>query len=220
MDALTKFKQMDTDLSDMHKIDNELQTIFDLATDVIAKLQYVRLALHRLEYSNVNRAELKKGSRTLKKTISNLENLGGDYRGGCDMSLKEKREGGDVRGVLLKKFSHNSLGYYSDDDKALLTKLYAIMQNKLSTQQMAFINDVKQKVYALKTICKLKKLGYDDTAITQAVYNAFNDGFWCEHFMHVKALSNTSKNGSLVIDNLLKINKHNTKINTPKNIVF
>ena len=82
MDALTKFKQMDTDLSDMHKIDNELQTIFDLATDVIAKLQYVRLALHRLEYSNVNRAELKKGSRTLKKTISNLENLGGDYRGG------------------------------------------------------------------------------------------------------------------------------------------
>jgi hypothetical protein len=85
---------------------------------------------------------------------------------------------------------------------------------------MAFINDTRQRVHALKTIRKLRKLGYIDDAIIQAVYNAFKDNFWSEHFKHVKALSNTSKNGSLVIDNLLKINKVNTMNNTPKNIVF
>lgn len=219
MNAYTKFMQIDTDLSDMQKVNDELQVIYDIASDLIAKLQYVRLSLHRLEFPYMETDNLKKGSHTLKKSLSNIENLGGVIGGEIRGDYKGGKEGGN-RGVLLKKESPNSLGYYSDDDKQLLTKLHTMMDSKLSLQQMAFINDTKQKVHALKTICKLRKLGYEDIAIIQAVYNAFNDGFWSEHFKHVKALSNTSKNGSLVIDNLLKINKVNTKINTPKNIIF
>lgn len=204
-------------------IDKNLLNLKNELLQICEDIHNIRLALNELCGFPVDNAEnvFKKVSHTLQKNISNLEIMGGDYRGGLDMSLQEKRKGGESRGGdLPKKPSENALSYYPDDIKSLHDALLAMMNGKISEQQYVFIQDKKQVIHSLKSLCKLKKLGYSDDAIKQAVYNAFRDSFWQVQFKHIKALSNTSKNGSLVIDNLLKINRVNTKITTPKNIVF
>ena len=213
---------------ELHKsitaIDKNLMDLRHDLLQVCENIHNIRLALNELCGFPVENAEnvFKKVSHTLQKSISNLENAGGDYRGGRDMGLKGKREGGELRGGnLVKTPSENALSYYPDDIKLLHEYLLMeLMRGKISEQQFVFIQEKKQVIHSLKTLCKLRQLGYSDDAIKQAVFNAFRDAFWQEQFKHIKALSNTSKNGSLVIDNLLKINRVKTKITTPKNIIF
>ncbi len=78
-----------------------------------------------------------------------------------------------------------------------------------------YIESRQQLIHAYRAYEKLNKLGFDDGVIQQALHNAYNDGFWHKHIRHFKALANTSKNGSLVIVNLLKINAGNTKVTAP-----
>ena len=205
-------------------IDKSLMDFKNQLLAMCEQIHVIRFALTDLHRYPVENGEdvFKKVSQTLQKSISNIENMGGDYRGGRDMGLKGKREGGELRGGnLVKTPSENALSYYPDDIKLLHEYLLMeLMQGKISEQQFVFIQDKKQVIHSLKTLCKLRKLGYSDDAIKQAIFNAFRDTFWQEQFKHIKALSNISKNGSLVIDNLLKINRVNTKITTPKNIIF
>ena len=104
---------------------------------------------------------------------------------------------------------------YSDGTKNAVNKYNDLIKKHLTIQECMYIESRQQLVHAYRAYEKLQKLGFDDKAIHQALHNAFNDGFWQNHIRHFKALANTSKNGSLVIVNLIKINAGNTKVTAP-----
>lgn len=144
--------------------------------------------------------------------------IGGDKIGG----LRGKGKGGKKGGEFCESSSEqkpketgNALKDYSDGTKNSVEKFNGIIKKHLTAQEIGYIESRQQMIHAYRAYEKLNKLGFDDGAIQQALHNAFNDGFWHKHIRHFKALANTSKNGSLVIVNLLKINAGNTKVTAP-----
>lgn len=148
--------------------------------------------------------------------------FGGDIRGGDKKGGMGGNIGGGNRGGILKddfvakpKQSKTALKDYSDSTKNSVEIFNDIIKKHLTQQEIGYIESRQQMIHAYRAYEKLQKLGFDDGAIRQSLHNAFNDGFWHKHIRHFKALANTSKNGSLVIVNLLKINAGNTKVTAP-----
>lgn len=145
--------------------------------------------------------------------------IGGEIRG----DLKGGKEGGTKGGE--KPFGtpeqpkqKTALKDFSDEVKNSVKKHNEAIFLHLTPQEMSYLNTRDQFVLACKAYEKLKKLGYNDAMIKQAIFNAFRDQFWQEKFRHFKALANTSKNGVLVIENLLKIGQSNHKTTLVKPI--
>jgi transcription termination factor NusB len=143
--------------------------------------------------------------------------IGGEIRG----DYKGRKEGGKKGGENPflqpeKPKPKSALKDFTDDVKESVVKLNKLIEKHLTQQEMAYLSSREQFVLACKAYEKLKKLGYNDAMMGQAIFNAFNDQFWAEKLRHFKALANTSKNGVLVIENLLKINQSKHKLNYQK----
>lgn len=165
-------------------------------------------------------AQKEKVAQKEKENLYQL--LGGIIGGERDRGIRGKREGGNKGGEFSESSSEqkpkengNALKDYSDSTKNSVNKFNDLIKKHLTIQECMYIESRQQMIHAYKAYEKLQKLGFDDGAIQQALHNAFNDGFWHKHIRHFKALANTSKNGSLVIVNLLKINAGNTKVTAP-----
>ena len=182
--------------------------------------------LHLADISNTMRmmqnddAEKEKSSKKEKDKLYELLGgiIGGEIRGECE----GRKEGGKKGGVFCESSSEqkpkengNALKDYSEGTKNSVNKFNDLIKKHLTIQECMYIESRQQLIHAYRAYEKLNKLGFDDGAIQQALHNAFNDGFWHKHIRHFKALANTSKNGSLVIVNLLKINAGNTKVTAP-----
>lgn len=175
---------------------------------------------HTLKMMQNQDAEKEKRSKKEKDSLQELLGgiIGGEIRGECE----GRKEGGNKGGVFSKSSSEqkpkengNALKDYSEGTKNSVEKFNGIIKKHLTQQEIGYIESRQQMIHAYRAYEKLQKLGFDDGAIQQALHNAFNDGFWHKHIRHFKALANTSKNGSLVIVNLLKINAGNTKVTAP-----
>ena len=165
-------------------------------------------------------AEKEKRSKKEKDSIHELlgGNIGGDKIGGLRGKEKGGKKGGgfcDDSSELKPKENGNALKDYSEGTKNSVNKFNDLIKRHLTIQECMYIESRQQMIHAYRAYEKLQKLGFDDKAIHQALHNAFNDGFWQNHIRHFKALANTSKNGSLVIVNLIKINAGNTKVTAP-----
>ena len=197
----------------IEKLDESLIT---LRININAIFNQVKLLA---DYAENLQTEIQKSFPTTfqKSYIISGGIIGGEIRG----DLKGRKEGGKTGGgyatklgVALKDFDEHEIQIFDNLQAVLFRSLWITEQQKL------YLNSREQKILALKSIRKLKELKYSDENLKQAVFNAIKDGFWSEKFRHIKALANTSKNGCLVVDNLLKINSSLTKMNTPKTIVF
>lgn len=62
----------------------------------------------------------------------------------------------------------------------------------------------------------LKKQGYTEQVIQQAVYNATRDEFWCRQFRSIAKLSRKNRDGVMYVDIFIAINQKNTKISVPR----
>jgi len=165
-------------------------------------------------------AEKEKVAQKEKDSLYELlgGNIGGGIRGGCGGRKRGGEKGGEFcesSSEQKPKENGNALKDYSDSTKNSVEKFNGIIKKHLTAQEIGYIESRQQMIHAFRAYEKLNKLGFDDGAIQQALHNAFNDGFWHKHIRHFKALANTSKNGSLVIVNLLKINAGNTKVTAP-----
>jgi hypothetical protein len=137
----------------------------------------------------------------------------GDYKGGKRGGTKG---GGKPFETLEQPKPKTALKDFSEDLKRAVKKHNESIFRHLTPQEMAYLNTRDQFVLACKAYEKLNKLGYNDAMIEQAIFNAFRDQFWQEKFRHFKALANTSKNGVLVIENLLKIGQSKHKLSHVK----
>jgi len=165
-------------------------------------------------------AEKEKVSQKEKENLYELLGgiIGGDKIGGIRGKEKGGKKGGEFSvstSGQKPKDTGNALKDYSEATKIAVEKFNSIIGKHLTPQEIGYIESRQQLIHAFRAYEKLNKLGFDDNAIQQALHNAFNDGFWHKHIRHFKALANTSKNGSLVIVNLLKINAGNTKVTAP-----
>lgn len=144
--------------------------------------------------------------------------IGGEYKGGIRGEKEGGKKGGrfcDDDSLAKPKTSGTALKDFTDETKNAVERFNGMIKKNLTQQEIVYLESRQQMIHAYKAYAKLQKLGYDDHAIQQALHNAFNDGFWSSKIRHFKALANTSKNGSLVIVNLLKINAGQTKMNAP-----
>jgi hypothetical protein len=155
------------------------------------------------------------------KNSNNFGDTGGIIGGEIRGDYKGRKEGGKKGGENPflqpeKPKPKSALKDFTDDVKESVVKLNKLIEKHLTQQEMAYLSSREQFVLACKAYEKLKKLGYNDAMMGQAIFNAFNDQFWAEKLRHFKALANTSKNGVLVIENLLKINQSKHKLNYQK----
>lgn len=175
---------------------------------------------HTLKAMQNDEWQKEKGTQKEKDSFNQIlgGNIGGEYKGGIRGEKEGGKKGGgfcDGDSLAKPRASGAALKDFSDGTKNAVERFNAIIKKHLSAQEIAYLESRQQMIHAFRAYEKLQKLGYDDNAIHQALHNAFNDGFWNSKIRHFKALANTSKNGSLVIVNLLKINAGQTKINAP-----
>lgn len=143
--------------------------------------------------------------------------IGGEIKG----DIKGKKEGGNKGGESVQKNGDALKDYTSEEIRLMETvTTYLCSCSFISESQRLYLKSREQKIISLKALRKLRNLKYSEDNIRQAIYNASRDSFWSQKFRHIKALANTSNNGCLVIDNLLKINSNAVKMNAPKTIVF
>jgi len=214
MAKMTIHKQLE--ISKMDKTNKMMQFLI-LLESIDLHLADISQTLKMMQNDD---AEKEKSSKKEKDKLYELLGgiIGGDKIGGLRGKEKGGKKGGefcDDSSESKPKENGNALKDYSDSTKNSVEKFNGIIKRHLTQQEIGYIESRQQMIHAFRAYEKLNKLGFDDGAIQQALHNAFNDGFWHKHIRHFKALANTSKNGSLVIVNLLKINAGNTKVTAP-----
>jgi len=162
--------------------------------------------------------EKEKVSQKEKDSMSNL--LGGIIGGESIGGLRGKREGGKKGGTFTDVESGKSLKSFATEIHESVGKLNEMIFRHVDERQIAYLEQREQIIHSCKALVKLHKLGYNDELIRQALFNAYRDSFWQDKIKHLKALANTSKNGALVVENLLKINANETKLNMPVKAKF
>ena len=84
--------------------------------------------------------------------------------------------------------------------------------SELERKRTAEKSTMKKNCYIYS---KLLKLGYTDSSIEQAVYNATRDNFWSKQFRTLSKLIRKNKDDIYYIDVFLAINRKSTKVNIP-----
>ena len=205
--------------SEVSKMDktNKMMQLLILLESIELHLADISQTLKMMQNEDAEKEKV-----TQKEKDSLYELLGGIIGGDKIGGIRGKGKGGNKGGAFSESSSEskpkengNALKDYSDVTKHAVNKFNDLIKKHLTIQECVYIESRQQLIHAYRAYEKLQKLGFDDGAIQQALHNAFNDGFWHKHIRHFKALANTSKNGSLVIVNLLKINAGNTKVTAP-----
>lgn len=194
-------------------IDNFVQNLQEIKVTFFELLESINNLGNRLDVLQL--AVQKSFPTTFQK---NTSIFGGGIRGGVKRGFKGGIKGGAKGGGE----NADALKDFTELEIAFMQKMldFFISSQNLTEAQKMYLNSREQKIISLKALRKLNNLKYTEENIKQAIYNAIKDSFWSEKFKHLKALANTSKNGCLVIDNLLNINKNQTKISSPRTIVF
>lgn len=204
----------------MELIEQKIDIFIENLSELRAIFESLQISMTTVENKlEILQTEIKKSfPNTFQKSILFS---GGIIGGERDRGIRGKREGGNKGGGILQK-NGDALKDYSDDEIQFMETVLAYLCSCsfISDSQRMYLKSREQKIISLKALRKLRDLKYSEDNIRQAIYNASRDSFWSQKFRHIKALANTSKNGCLVIDNLLNINKNQTKISSPRTIVF
>lgn len=92
--------------------------------------------------------------------------------------------------------------------KMLFPLISQIERNRLESDRGVLV--------ACQTYDKLLKLGYSESMIHQAVFNATRDGFWSKQFRSLAKLLRKNKDDVLYIDIFLAIGQKNHKVAIPR----
>lgn len=101
-------------------------------------------------------------------------------------------------------------------NKEKVEKLHQMIFPHISSMEKNRLQSDKGILIACETYHNLRKKGYEDNMIHQAVFNATKDLFWSRQFRSLAKLTRKNRDDVYYIDVFLAIGQKNHKVSIPK----